>query len=395
MDTFERPLLADKERCYGCGACVNGCPKGAVHLLPDREGFLHPAVTDACVQCGHCTHVCPALKQREDRPAPAVFAAWNPDGEIRAASTAGGVFYLLADYVLEGGGIVFGAAVDEDLHVRHVAARDRRELARLLGAKPIQSEIGDAYARVRYHLDRGRQVLFTGTPCQVDGLYRYLGEHPENLLTADVLCRGVLSPGVWDQLVRSMAYVKRRRPVGVDFSARQKGERERHFRVTFEDGSVFDAPYGKSELGRGHRRGLFLRRACHTCPYTSVNRPGDLSLGTYQGLPKDFYPEEQKNGVCLLLVNSAKGARTLDVLPLKKEARTLAEAVAGNPALSAPVEAPAERAEFFAAFAQQSFQQVRSRFLAPLGYQVKGRGQKLLSLLRKPVEEGKKLWKKR
>ena len=393
MDGFELPQLAPKEQCTGCGACAAGCPKGAIHMLPDREGFLRPAVTDACVQCGHCTHVCPVLKKREERHPPAVFAAWSGDDETRMASTAGGVFALLADWVLEGGGVVFGAAVDGELRVRHAAARNLSELKPLLGAKPIQSDMGDTFLRVRRHLERGQRVLFCGTPCQVDGLYRYLGDYPDNLLTVDVLCRGVSSPGVWEKLVRSMAYVKRKRPVAVSFYGKLGGVKARRFRVTFEDGSAFDAPYDKSELGRGHRRGLFLRPSCHGCPYACTNRTGDLTLGQFRGLPRDFFPEEQKKGVSLLLVNTAKGARTLDVLPLKKERRSLEEAVAANAALSAPVAAPAERSDFFEAFARQPFQQVRNRFLAPLAYQTGSRS--VGGLLRNIKEKGEALWKKR
>ncbi|MBQ2061788.1 MAG: Coenzyme F420 hydrogenase/dehydrogenase, beta subunit C-terminal domain [Oscillospiraceae bacterium] len=384
------PQLAPKEKCTGCGACEAGCPKGAIHMLPDREGFLRPAVTDACIQCGHCTHICPVLKHREKRNPPAVFAAWNPDDERRMASAAGGVFALLADWVLEGGGVVFGAGADENLRVRHTAARNADELKPLLGAKPVQSDMGDAFRRVREYLDRGQRVLFSGTPCQVDGLYRYLGEYPDNLITVDVLCRGVSSPGVWEKLVRSMAYVKRKRPAAVRFYSKLSGAKERWFRVAFDDGSAFDAPYDKSELGRGHRRGLILRPACHTCPYTSPDRPGDLSLGQFKGT--DIPPEEREKGVSLVLVNTARGARTLDVLPLKKERRTLEEAVAANDALSAPVEAPAERTDFFEAFALQPFQQVRNRFLAPLAYQSRGVGRLVEKIKSKEITLP---WKKR
>lgn len=398
MPDFALPQLAPRDLCTGCSACMSGCPKGAIHMLPDREGFRYPTVTDACIQCGLCSYICPALKQREKRSAPAVFAAWNPDQEIRQASTAGGVFALLADYVLEGGGVVFGAALDEELHVRHTAISSPSELPALLGSKPIQSDIGDSYSRVRHYLEQGRRVLFSGTPCQVDGLYRYLGEYPENLLTVDVLCRGVSSPGVWEHLVRSITYVKRKRPVAVSFYSKLPGVRDRRFRVRFEDGSQFDAPYDKSELGRGHRRGLFLRASCHTCRYTSTDRPGDLSLGQFKGLPKDYYPQEQKLGISLLLVNTARGAQAVDVLPLKKERRTLEEAVAGNPALSEPLPAPAERTAFFNAFAQQPFQQVRNRFLAPLAYQAKRQGVGLRNLLQKTRKTQKKErrlpWKK-
>ena len=144
--------LPERGSCTGCGACASGCPKGAIHMLPDREGFLYPTVTDACIQCGHCAHICPVRKQREPRPEPAVFAAWNPDAAVRQASTAGGVFSLLAEYILDEGGVVFGAALDEELQVRHIAVKDKAELPRIRGAKPVQSDLGDSFRRVRHYL---------------------------------------------------------------------------------------------------------------------------------------------------------------------------------------------------------------------------------------------------
>ena len=365
MQESTRPHLTSKERCTGCGACASGCPKNAIHMLPDREGFLYPTVTDACIQCGHCSHICPALKQRQPRPEPTAFAVWNTDEGTRRLSGAGGVFSVLAEFVLDDGGVVCGAVLDEELHVCHSIITDKKELHRLRGAKPVQSRMGESYRRVRYYLEQGRRVLFCGTPCQVDGLYRYLGEHPEKLLTCDILCTGVASPGVWEQLLHSMTYIKRQKPTSVTFCAKQDGEKDRRFRVEFEGGSVYDAPLSKSEFGYGLQQRLFLRPACHSCPYTTCDRTGDLSLGTYAGLPRDFYPDEQKRGISLLLVNSAKGAHIFDTLPLKKEKRPLSEAVAGNTALSAPLAQPPERAAFFDAFALHSFHQVRNRYLTP------------------------------
>ena len=184
METV-KPQLAPHDRCTGCGACASGCPKGAIQMVRDREGFLYPQIGDGCVSCGHCAHVCPVLKQREVRDRPAAFAAWNADEAVRACSTAGGVFTALARYVLEGGGVVFGAALDEKLQVRHIAVKDPEELRLLRGAKPIQSELGETFQQVQRYLEQGRAVLFVGAPCQVDGLYRFLGEHPEKLLTCD------------------------------------------------------------------------------------------------------------------------------------------------------------------------------------------------------------------
>ena len=148
MNDHTVPQLPPRSQCTGCAACAEGCPKNAIHMLPDREGFLYPTVTDACIQCGHCTHICPVLRQREAHPEPAVFAAWNPDNAVRQNSTCGGVFSLLADYVLEGGGVVFGAGMDAQLRVRHEAVKRKEDLPRIRGAKPVQSDVTGIYQQV-------------------------------------------------------------------------------------------------------------------------------------------------------------------------------------------------------------------------------------------------------
>lgn len=386
-ETVNMPQLAAHDRCTGCGACSSGCPKGAIRMAPDREGFLYPEVTDGCVQCGHCAHVCPVQKQREHRTAPQVFAVWSRDESVRQASTCGGAFSALAEYVLEGGGVVFGAALDENLRVVHTAVKNVHDLSRLRGMKPVQSDTGDAYQQVRLYLDQGRQVLFSGTPCQVDGLYRYLGEHPERLLTCDVACGGVCSPGVWAQLVKSMAYVKQHRPTAVEFCGKLTGDRERRFRVKFEGGGRYDAPMGKCELGRGIARRLFMRPACHRCAYTTTDRPGDVTLGDFSG--GSFAPEEKKSGVSMLLINTAKGAQVFDMLPLERQHRTLEEAEACCAALREPPMAPAEREKFFHAMEQLPFQQVRARFLSALQHQSGGVAERLRGLLRREKKEKK------
>ena len=355
--------LAPKEHCTGCSACASGCPRGAIKMVADKEGFLYPQVTDACVHCGHCTHICPALKHREQRPEPTVFAVWNEDEAQRRLSTSGGAFAAIAGFVLESGGVVFGAAMDGDMRVVHTAIQSKEDLPRLMGTKLVQSDMGECFQQVRYYLDRGTFVFFTGTPCQVDGLYRYLGESPELLLTADTLCSGVPSPGVWSKVVDAMHYIKQRRVTAVQFCKKLTGSESR-FVVDFEGGGQYDAPLGKSDYGRGLFRGLFLRPACYHCTCCSTNRVADLTFGSFKGLPSDFYPQQQKLGVSMLLINTVKGAHIFDMIPLHREKRTLAEAVAGNPALSHPAAFPKERAAFCDAFINQPFHKVYQRFFS-------------------------------
>lgn len=342
------PLLAPRDRCSGCGACAAGCPRDAITLVSDREGFRYPQIGDSCVSCGHCSHICPALKQRETRPASAVYAAWHTDDTLRARSGAGGAFTAMAQYVLESGGVVFGAVLDQNMTVRHTAVHHPGDLAALRGPKPVQSDLGDTYRQIRRAVDGGQTVLFSGTPCQVDGLYRYLGEHPEHLLTCDLVCSGVASPGVWNKLVDTMSYIKRRSVVNVHFADKLPQTTERRFRVWFDGGGTYDAPLSKSQFGRGYLRRLLLRPACHTCPYANGNRVGDITLGTFHGLTGELAGEEAK-GVSLLLVNSVKGAHLFDALPLHRERRSFVEAAAHNTALCTPAAAGEKRSEFFEA----------------------------------------------
>ena len=328
------------------------------------------------------------MKQREPRTEPACFAVWSGDSELRRQSTAGGAFIELARYVLEGGGVVFGAALDEALRVVHIAVKNLHDLPRLQGAKPIQSDMGESYQQVRLYLDQGRQVLFSGTPCQVDGLYPYLGDHPKRLLTCDVVCGGVCSPGVWEKLVRSMAYVKQSRPLRVTFSGKLAGDSQRRFRVEFEGGGHYDAPLTKSELGRGITRGLFMRPACHACPYTSTDRPGDVTLGVLKS--ESLSQEERRLGVSLLLINTAKGAQVFDTLPLQWKRCDLKEAVAADAALRTPAAVSPDRARFFEALEHEPFRQVCGRFLSLLQPREKAAGKPLKELLRLPWKREKK-----
>lgn len=364
----EKPHLADHNRCTGCGACASGCPRDAITMERDKEGFAYPAVDlDACVHCGHCTAVCPALETRRPGPLPAVFAAWSGNDEVRKDSTSGGVFSVLAEYILESGGVVFGAAFDDKQHLRHTACFRKEELWRLRGAKYVQSDLGQTYREVKKALET-RQVLFTGTPCQVDGLYRYLGGRPENLTTCDLVCHGVPSPGVWEDMARSIERRKGKSLQAVRFRNKVTGWQDSHFTTVFDDGSVDSAPLFSTEYGRAFGRALFLRPSCYHCAYTSMTRVGDFTLGDFWGLKPDELPEQQEKGVSLLLVNTPHGSHLFDQLPLRRQAFPAERAIAGNPRLASPIGQPADRAAFFAAYALEPFEQVRKTFfrLPPL-----------------------------
>lgn len=358
------PVLADRAHCTGCTACAAVCPRDAISMVRNREGFSVPSVDrDKCVHCGICSKTCPILRSREQKPLPAAFAAWNQKEDVRRDSSSGGAFSALADYVLEGGGVVYGAALDGRQHLRHIACFRKEDLWRLRGSKYVQSDLESVFREVRQCLET-RQVLFTGTPCQVDGLYRYLGGRPENLTTCDLICHGVPSPGVWEDMARYIEKKRGRALQAVRFRNKVEGWKNSHFTAVYDDGTVDTHPLYETEYGRGFGRALFLRPCCYRCPYACMNRPGDFTLGDFWGLRPDELPEEQQKGVSLLLVNTSHGSHVFDRLHLSCRPFPVERAIAGNPRLASPVVQPPDRAAFFAAYALEPFDQVVRKFCA-------------------------------
>lgn len=190
--------IQNKQDCCGCMACVQRCPKHCISMKEDKEGFLYPVVDEnICIDCGLCEKVCPWLNHSKPISPIEVLAVKNCNEAERMASSSGGVFIALAKEVLSQGGIVFGAIFDENWEVKHTYAETLEDVKPMMGSKYLQSRIGNCYQEAEKFLKEGRQVLFTGTPCQITGLHRFLRKTYPNLLSVDILCHGVPSPGVW------------------------------------------------------------------------------------------------------------------------------------------------------------------------------------------------------
>ena len=363
-----RPVLCKAEDCTGCAACASVCPVNAITMAPDHEGFLRPAVGDACILCRRCEQTCPILHPPVPGPAPAAaHAVWNSDEAERLASSSGGFFSLLARHVLEQGGAVFGAVLDETMTARHVCARSVEELAPMRGSKYVQSDLGSSFREVKELLEAGTPVLFSGVPCQVDGLKRYLGKDYPSLLTCDLVCHGVPSPAVFRAYLDSLEAEHGSKAVSVRFKDKSHGWSHPWFTAEFADGGVYTEDFNRTGYGRGFGMQLFLRPACAKCRYTSTSRPADFTLADYWGLDEKLaLPVERDKGVSMVLVNSARGQQVFDALSGRfgQVERPLAEAVAGNPRLASPLKANPRRAAFFSAFSALPFDQVEKRFLA-------------------------------
>ena len=374
-----KPKLCAREDCTGCTACAAVCPVNAITMEADHEGFLRPVVGESCILCRKCEATCPMLHLPVPGPAPAqAHAVWNSDEVERVQSSSGGFFSLLARHVLEQGDAVFGTVLDETMTARHVCARSEGELAPMRGSKYVQSDLGNSFRQVKELLDAGTPVLFSGVPCQVDGLKHYLGKHYDNLLTCDLVCHGVPSPAVFRAWLDGLEAARNSKVTGVRFKDKSHGWSHPWLTVSFADGSVYTEDFNRTGYGRGFGMQLFLRPACALCKYTSTSRPADFTLADYWGLdPKLELPVERDKGVSMVLVNSARGQVVYDALAgqFGQTDRPLDEAVAGNPRLASPLKANPKRGAFFAAFSTLPFPMVEKKFLAlpPLHYRAAAR----------------------
>ena len=300
--------------CTGCGACATVCPKDCIRLTPNAEGFLCPVIDeDKCIGCHRCTGVCPSLQKPEctDRISCAL-AIVNRDSAQHRASSSGGVFVLLATEIIARGGVVFGAAFTEDFGgVEHVAVSKVEELRRIMQSKYLQSRIGDSYREAKRLLDAGAPVLFTGTPCQIAGLLRYLGREYDNLYTQDFVCHGVPSPEIWRRYLTYLEKKKRSRAVAVEFRNKRYGWGAYHMLITFANGKTYRRHHGEDPYMRGFLADIYLRPSCHRCDCKGAVRPSDITLADFWGVAKAYPELYNAYGTSLVLAHSERGRELL------------------------------------------------------------------------------------
>lgn len=198
--------LISKHDCCGCTACASICPKGCIAMTADSEGFYYPEINEnLCINCGLCEKVCPLLHKPAQHTILNVYGAKNCDDGIRYTSSSGGMFTLFANAVLQSGGTVFGAELDDAFQVCHTSITNTGELFKLRGSKYVQSKMTGIFKKVRTLLNNGKKVLFSGTPCQIAGLKGFLMKDYENLTTVDVVCHGVPSAKVYNKYLQEIA----------------------------------------------------------------------------------------------------------------------------------------------------------------------------------------------
>lgn len=343
-------MTVDFEKCTGCGACVQSCPKQCISWTEGEFRFKYPQIDkDICVNCGICERVCPIDKVLQTPTTQKAYAAVHKDYQVLAKSTSGGAFTAIADAVFAQDGIVYGVAMMDNMQVKHIRTSNKEEFAVLRSSKYLQSDTGNTYQMVEQDLKEGKTVLYSGTPCQIDGLRHFLGKSYEKLYTVDIVCHGVGSQAYFDKYL--------------DFARKRYGNiKTLRFRskeyvgwscggvvvVTGSSDCLKKIPYRDFD---NYYYAYFLsgdiyRKSCYSCKYANMKRVGDFSLGDYWGVEKLHLPLNTFNGCSLLVVNSDKATKFLSKIETMniKETR-VDEAISQNEQLKHPSRLPDSRKE--------------------------------------------------
>ena len=342
--------ILDKTHCCGCGACASACPKQCITMTEDNEGFLYPNVNEGiCINCGLCEKVCNELHPYERRAPEQVLAAINKNEEIRLKSSSGGIFYILAERTIRDGGVVFGARFDKNWQVVIDYAEDMKGVEAFMGSKYVQSRIEHAYIDVKRFLAEGREVLFSGTPCQVAGLHKFLRKPYENLLAVDFICHGTPSPKVWRIYINEV--VNRSQVINsIEFRNKTKGWKNFSFRLRYneEDNTLsMLSPFQQNHYMKAFLQDITLRPSCYGCKAKGGSSHSDITIADFWGINTVFPEMDDDKGTGLVFVNTEKGKEALDFSQIKIAETTYERIKPLNPACYRSPRVHPRREEFF------------------------------------------------
>lgn len=358
-------LYQEKTQCCGCGACGDICPKGAISMEM-KDGFLYPVVHDAlCVDCGLCQKVCAFRREKITQSnSLKAFACKSKDAQVRLKSSSGGIFTAISDWVLAQGGAVYGASYDEAMVVRHSRTETAQGRDRMRGSKYVQSDIAGVFRQVKEDLQRGKQVLFSGTPCQVSALKSFLGREYEKLILVDIVCHGVPSPEVWGKFMAYIGEKYGKNPIDYAFRDKEVSWRSYSPKVTFADGTTVGANDHTGSFIELFRYDVCLRPSCTACRYTSMHREGDFTIGDFWGIEAVMPELDDGKGVSALLVNSDKGEALLAQLSdeLELHACTPEQIAYRQPNMRCPSSHSTKAASFASDLRGMSFDKVLKRY---------------------------------
>lgn len=340
--------ITDKTQCNGCNACTVSCPVDqCISLNMDKEGFFFPQVnTLTCIDCDKCDKRCPYITEQFFKFSrfnePIVYAAYSRNHDIRVDSTSGGIFSELAFKMFDSGGFVGGAIYNEDASVSHILTNNRERLDDIRSSKYVFSCTEDLFPEVKKRIRNGDKVLVCGAPCQIHGLYSYLGNRDnDNLITCDFICRGVNSTKVWQKYISWLERKYKSKVVKIKAKDKTHGWHRFSMKITFENGKCYVADRYNDPFFVGYlQTGLFTMPACFTCEFKGFPQKADITLADFWGIENVDLSMDQDLGTSLVMLNSDKGERYFNSIKSKVVYKkfSIGDAEKGNPAMNRPLD---------------------------------------------------------
>lgn len=387
-------LYNKKNTCCGCTACMNICPKNAITMEADEEGFLYPSINDnKCIKCSLCKKVCSFQREdSRDQTIKHVYAVKHKDQSVRNNSTSGGIFTAISDLILENKGIVFGVGFDEKMIVCHQKANTKELRNKLRGSKYVQSDLRNSFKEIEELLIHdNKHILFTGTPCQVDGLKSYLDNRKiksDKLILCDIICHGVPSPLIFKEYIEYCE--KKRKCKIVKYSCRDKvnGWHSHTERLIYEDGKDDYSSYLSQSYKRLFYSHMMLRESCHSCKYTNLNRCSDITIADFWGIEKSMPEFDDNKGISLVLVNNDKANKIIEEIKDMIEIRESDIESCLQPQLKYPSKPSEIRNMFWQDYKNKGFKYIIKRYTEHgMVNRIKG---KILIFTKKSDPEGDK-----
>lgn len=352
--------IKNKINCCGCGACETICPKNCIILCMDKNGFYYPRLKkEDCIECGACERVCPVINlPPRKKSIKKMFACSSNDLYSKSHSSSGGMFYLLASYILMNKGVVFGVKLSDDCRTAFFTyVKSNEMLYSLLGSKYIQAHTKQIYTNVRNELKRGIPVLFSGTPCHVAALKNFLKKEYSNLYLVDISCHGVPSEKAWNRYLDFREKCEGAKVVSASFRSKESGWRDFSVSTNFSNGSHYAEIFIKDSFGKAFTERLLFRPSCEHCKFKGVNRWSDITLADFWGIDEIIDAFNDDEGTSLVIVHSEKGLHILNAIKefSKMVPITQEQGTRRNPYIYRSVVPHSNKKKFFDALDDDSF----------------------------------------
>jgi len=299
-------IMIVKDNCTGCSACKSACPTKAISMKLNERGFYEPAVCEyGCIHCNKCLKVCPVYSSFNDHCYKAYYG-WNTEKDVLFRSSSGGAFYSIASYVIERGGVVYGAVYSQDYKEVLFKNTDEVPIYSLQKSKYVVSNPDGVYERLEPDLRTGRIVLFTGTPCQCAGVSNYFRNKYDNLITCDFICGGMPSLTFYQEHISMLEHKYKSKVTSVDFRPKKNGWGRYHLKITFENGKEYFKFYFQDSYYLAFLDHASIRESCDKCTFSS-NHYSDITIGDFWGY-RAARVKKRKSGISLFICNTSLGA---------------------------------------------------------------------------------------